>query len=48
MSASTLEARLRNKVFALEQQNKVFYTRLRNFKDAPLWRRLVIAWKGEL
>lgn len=40
--------RLRNKVFALEKQNMVFYQRLRAFNQATLWERLVMAWKGEL
>lgn len=48
MNDETLYPRLRNKIFALEQQNKAFFVRIRNFKDAPLWRRLVIALKGEL
>lgn len=43
-----LESRLRNKIMALEKQNKVFMKRLSDFRSATLWERLVIAWKGEL
>jgi len=43
-----LEQRLRNKINALENQNKVFMERLYRFRDATLWERLLMAWRGEL
>lgn len=43
-----LESRLRNKIMALEKQNKVFMKRLSDFRSATLWERLVMAWKGEV
>jgi hypothetical protein len=43
-----LEERLRNKIFALENQNKVFMARITAFREATLWQRLVMAWKGEV
>lgn len=43
-----VEIRLRNKIMALEKQNKVFMKRLSDFRSATLWERLVMAWKGEV
>lgn len=43
-----VEIRLRNKISALEKQNKMFMERLSNFRNATLWERLVMAWKGEV
>lgn len=40
--------RLRNKIRAIENQNKAFYERLVSFNTAPLWKRLVIALKGSV
>jgi hypothetical protein len=42
------EQRLRNKIFAVEKQNKCFMDRLRTFNQATLWERLVMAWKGQI
>ena len=42
------EARLRNKIFAVEKQAKCFRDRLQAFKTASRWQRLVMAWKGEV
>lgn len=43
-----LEVRLRNKIRAMEVQNRAFQERIRGFVKAPLWARLVMAWKGTL
>ncbi len=43
-----LEFRLRNKIMAMEKQNRCFQERLQRFKDASLWERLKLAWRGEL
>lgn len=43
-----LEDRYRNKIRAVENQAKCFKDRLDGFIKAPLWKRLVIAFKGEL
>lgn len=40
--------RMRNKIFALEKQNKAFTDRIHGFRNATLWQRLVMAWKGEV
>ena len=37
-----------NKMKALGVQNKHFQDKLLAFRDATLWERLVMAWKGEL
>ena len=39
---------LRNKIRAIENQNKAFYLRLRAFNTAPLWKLLVIALRGDV
>lgn len=39
---------LRNKIRAIENQNKAFYLRLRAFNTAPLWKRLVMALRGDV
>lgn len=43
-----LEQRLRNKIIALETQNKAFAKRLTEFRKATLIQRLIMAWKGEV
>ena len=43
-----LEQRLRNKITAVERQANAFKTRLDTFRQAPLWQRLMMAWKGEV
>ena len=39
---------LRNKIRAIENQNKAFYLRLVAFNAAPLWKRLVMAIRGRV
>lgn len=41
-----IERRLRNKMIALEVQNKHFIKKLHAFHDATLWERLRMAWRG--
>ena len=43
-----LEQRLRNKIAAAERQANAFKARLDAFRQATLWERLVMAWRGEV
>lgn len=43
-----IEIRLRNKISAIENQNRAFLDRINAFRNATLWERLIMAWKGEL
>lgn len=43
-----LEERYRNKIRAVENQAKHFHGLISTFTKAPLWKRLIIAFKGEL
>ena len=41
-----IERRMRNKMQALEVQNRHFQEKLFAFRDATLWERLRMAWRG--
>lgn len=41
-----IERRMRNKMQALEVQNKHFQDKFLTFRDATLWERLRMAWRG--